>query len=325
MAELLSRSWITSRKGCSSPSCITKFLACCATQAPLGLEVQAMYSFRRVASEMKSSTEIRCRKAVSTVRKSQASALAACCRRNARNDERARSGVGCRPTPSSTFRTDVGETATPRPLSSPTIPPAPPVGILTRESKDQRAQRLFKRQRPPLRVRIRPASREKLTMLTQHVSGFVEKLVPRPPRKGSTQRREQRAVSCADLRPALCRRRIASSCHRTKISSSCERRDRASSGTSANRLRTARYTNDHNKRGPLPLEDEKRPDTTRAGSHPRRKPRISLRTLRGGGAHVHACARTSLGETMQSRAGREGPPGSARELLRNDCGEDVLV
>jgi hypothetical protein len=55
------------------------------------------------------------------MRKSQASVLAACWRRNARQVERARSGAGWRPAASSTLRTEVAETATPRPLSSPTI------------------------------------------------------------------------------------------------------------------------------------------------------------------------------------------------------------
>src|SRR5438045_2924087 len=56
------------------------------------------------------------KKMVSTVRKSQASRLAACVRRNARHDECVRCGAGLRAASSSTFRTDVAETATPRPF-----------------------------------------------------------------------------------------------------------------------------------------------------------------------------------------------------------------
>jgi hypothetical protein len=41
---------------------------------------------------------------------------------------------------------------------------------------------------------------------------------------------------------AACRRRIASSCRRTRISSSFDRRDCGSKRTSANRFRTSRYT-----------------------------------------------------------------------------------
>jgi hypothetical protein len=54
--NLLSRSWMRNRKECSSPSCMTRWRACWAVQWPFGLEVQAMYSIRRVASEMKNST-----------------------------------------------------------------------------------------------------------------------------------------------------------------------------------------------------------------------------------------------------------------------------
>jgi hypothetical protein len=62
-----------------------------------------------------------CRKTVSTVRKSQASMLAACARKKARHDECVRCGAGWKPASSSTLRTDVAETETPSPLSSPTI------------------------------------------------------------------------------------------------------------------------------------------------------------------------------------------------------------
>jgi uncharacterized repeat protein (TIGR01451 family) len=66
---------------------------------------------------------------VSTVRKSQASMLAACVRTKARHDECVRCGAGWRPALSSTFRTDVAETGTPRPLSSPTIRLYPQCGV----------------------------------------------------------------------------------------------------------------------------------------------------------------------------------------------------
>jgi hypothetical protein len=44
------------RDGWSSPSSITKLRACWATQPPSGLALQAMYSIRLVASEMKNNT-----------------------------------------------------------------------------------------------------------------------------------------------------------------------------------------------------------------------------------------------------------------------------
>jgi hypothetical protein len=40
----------------SWPTCITRLRACWATQRPSGFEVQATYSIRRVASEMKNRT-----------------------------------------------------------------------------------------------------------------------------------------------------------------------------------------------------------------------------------------------------------------------------
>ncbi len=51
-----SRSWMRNRKGCSSPSCMTRLRACWVTQRPSGFELQATYSIRLVASEMKKST-----------------------------------------------------------------------------------------------------------------------------------------------------------------------------------------------------------------------------------------------------------------------------
>jgi hypothetical protein len=54
--NLVSRSWMRSRNGCSSPSCMTRLRACWVAQRPSGFELQAMYSIRLVASEMKNST-----------------------------------------------------------------------------------------------------------------------------------------------------------------------------------------------------------------------------------------------------------------------------
>jgi hypothetical protein len=63
------------------------------------------------------------------VRKSQANVVAACWRRNTRHDRRTRSGAGGKLASISTLRTVVGETSTPRPLSSPTIRRYPQCGF----------------------------------------------------------------------------------------------------------------------------------------------------------------------------------------------------
>jgi hypothetical protein len=63
------------------------------------------------------------------VRKSQASVVAACWRKKARHDSRARSGAGGKPASIRALRTVVGETRTPRPLSSPTIRRYPQCGF----------------------------------------------------------------------------------------------------------------------------------------------------------------------------------------------------
>ena len=55
-AELRVRSWIRNRHGCSPPSCMARLRACWVTQRPSGFELQAMYSIRRAASEMKNRT-----------------------------------------------------------------------------------------------------------------------------------------------------------------------------------------------------------------------------------------------------------------------------
>jgi hypothetical protein len=65
--------------------------------APAGFAVQATNSIRRVFNEMKKSTWIRFNQAVSTVKKSQASVVAACWRRNLRHDSSSRCGAGGNP------------------------------------------------------------------------------------------------------------------------------------------------------------------------------------------------------------------------------------
>jgi hypothetical protein len=83
------------------------------------------------------------------------------------------------------------------------------------------------------------------------VSGLIGKTV----QAGRASERLSDTSSARSARVSLgrdiCRRRIASSCPRTRISISFERRDRPSSHTSANRFRTTRSTNDQSKQPSL--------------------------------------------------------------------------
>jgi hypothetical protein len=193
----------------------------------------------------------RCRNAVSTVRKSQASMLAACARRNDRQDEGSRSGAGSRPAASSTLRTDAAEAAIPTPLSSPTIRRYPQCGF-------SRASR-----------RISVRSDDSIGGRPGFLWGYVQRratswrcqrssvsgLTGKPVQAGRGSERLSAASSARSARVSLgraaCRRRTASSCRRTRISNSFERRGRASNHTSANRFRTTRYTNDQSKQPSL--------------------------------------------------------------------------
>jgi TfoX N-terminal domain len=211
------------------------------------------------------------------VRKSQASMLDACARRKARHDERVRSGAGLRPASTSTLRTEVAETVTPRRLSSPTIRLYPQCGFSSaRRTISSRSERSIGG-RPGARcayVHRRPTS---WRCQRSSVSGLTEK--PAQAVRGSEQLSDANSVRSARVSFGrdVCRRRIASSCRRTRISSSFERRGRPSSHTSANRLRTTRYTNDQSKQPSLDHGKSAEP------SEPRRsgEPRTSLRTLRG--------------------------------------------
>src|SRR6266513_2545075 len=100
---------------------------------------------------------------VSTVRKSQASMLAACARKKARHDECVRCGAGWRPASSSTLRTEVAETAMPRPLISPTIRLYPQCGF-SRARRTIRSCQLRPRA-PPAEDRQLMAQNEDLQLL----------------------------------------------------------------------------------------------------------------------------------------------------------------
>jgi DNA-binding transcriptional LysR family regulator len=95
--------------------------ACWATQAPVGLAVQPATWTRRLSSSMKKSTYNRSRATVSTVKKSTASMLAACARRNACHERPERSPAGPSPSCRRIFLTVVAETLMPRRRTSPTM------------------------------------------------------------------------------------------------------------------------------------------------------------------------------------------------------------
>jgi hypothetical protein len=87
VVEVVSRSRIRNRNrdGCSW-SVQANWRACWVTHEPVGFAVQPARSTRRLASSMKNRTYRRRSEIVSTVKKSTASMLAACCRRNARQE-----------------------------------------------------------------------------------------------------------------------------------------------------------------------------------------------------------------------------------------------
>jgi hypothetical protein len=74
-----------------------------------------------VPIETKNSTYKRRSQTVSTVKKSQASTVSACCRRNERQLSWWRLGAGGMPERAGTFRTSVAETMIPSLRNSPTI------------------------------------------------------------------------------------------------------------------------------------------------------------------------------------------------------------
>jgi hypothetical protein len=104
--------------------------SCWAIHAALGLLVQARYSTLRVPIETKNNTYSRRSQTVSTVKKSHASTVSTCSRRNERQLGPARSGAGGIPARASTFRTSVAETL----IRWPARPPVrigPAVGVST--------------------------------------------------------------------------------------------------------------------------------------------------------------------------------------------------
>jgi hypothetical protein len=118
--NLLSRSWI--RKRIRSRTLVKlRLRACWTTQLPDGLVVQPAKWTRLLPSSMKKRTYRRRRATVSTVKKSQASRLAAWRRRNAGQLTAPRRGAGSSPAAASRRRTVLGEIRKPSLSSSPAI------------------------------------------------------------------------------------------------------------------------------------------------------------------------------------------------------------
>jgi hypothetical protein len=193
------------------------------------------------------------------VRKSQASVLDACARKKARHDEEPRSGAGCRPASSSTLRTEVAETVTPRPLSSPTIRLYPQCGFSSARRRINSRSERSSGGRPGGRCEY--VHRRAISWRCQRSS--VSGLIGKTAQAGRANERLSTANSVRSARVSfgrdVRRRRIACSCRSTKISSSFERRDRPSSHTSANKFRTTRYTNDQSKQPSLDHSESDEP------------------------------------------------------------------
>src|SRR6266545_852621 len=177
--------------------------------------------------------------------------LAACARRNARQDEEPRSGAGRIPASSSTLRTEVAETAIPTPLSSPTIRRYPQCGFSWASRKMSVRSDDSTGGRPGFLCGY--VQRRATSWRCQRSS--VCGLTGKPAQAGRGSERLSAASNARSARVsvgrAACRRKTANSCRRMRISNSFERRGRASNHTSANRFRTTRYTNDQSKQPSL--------------------------------------------------------------------------
>jgi hypothetical protein len=201
--------------------------------------------------------------------------LAACVRKNARHDERVRRGAGPRPASRSILRTEVAETKMPRPLSSPTIRLYPQCGFSSVRRRISSRSERSSGGRPG--VRCQYVHRRAISWRCQRssVSGLIGKTV----QAGWASERLSDASSARSARVSfgreVWRRRIASSCRRTRISSSFERRGRPSSHTSANRFRTTRYTNDQSKQPSWGTQTQSRTESGRfAGRSNKCTPRV---------------------------------------------------
>jgi hypothetical protein len=135
----------------------------------------------------------RCSQIVSTVKKSTASVLRRCARKNSRQVIPLRVPAGPRPTARSQVRTVVAETATPSPFSSPTMRWYPQPGVVSRETDEQRAD-LMADWTPPDSMRVHPTRRHQAPMPTKQRRGRDDEGSPAFPRQEPTRRREEEPV-----------------------------------------------------------------------------------------------------------------------------------
>src|SRR6266545_6122228 len=159
----------------------------------------------------------------------------------------------------STLRTVVGETTTPRPLSSPTIRRYPQCGFSL------------------ARRRINAPTGGSSGGLPRFVCGYVQRRATSwrcqrssvsglTGKLGHVERGSERLKAARNARSARvslgradCRRRTASSWRSARISNSFDRRDCPNSHTSANRFRTTRYTNDQSNQPSLGQDQSAEP------------------------------------------------------------------
>src|SRR6266571_4364509 len=117
---------------------------------------------------MKTSTYSRRSKTVSTLRKSQASVVAACWRRNERQSSSPRSGAGGTPEARRTLRTSVAETSMPLELAQlADDPDIAPGNVLARQPQNQLAHFVVDRWAAGTPMRVRPVVGDESPMPAQ--------------------------------------------------------------------------------------------------------------------------------------------------------------
>jgi hypothetical protein len=196
-----SRSWMRNR-GRRPPSSrsISRLRACCSIRAPSGLLVQATYSTRRLPMQMKTSTYRRRSRTASTVKRSQASVVAACWRRNERHLGPSR----CAPAGHRRTRARCAR-ASPR-RRSPACAARrrsarSPAAVLARQPQDQGAHLSVDRWPAGTPVRIRPMSGDEPPVPAQQRLRFHREGSPRATRHRPAERGQQQPIARRELRP----------------------------------------------------------------------------------------------------------------------------
>src|SRR6266516_638524 len=162
------RSWISNRgRWPRSSRSINRLRACRSIQAPSGLLVHATYSIRRLPMQMNTSTYSRRSSTVSTVRKSQASVVAACARRNERQSSLA--ALGCRRNTGGLEQVahQRGGDVDPELAQFADDPDVTPAAVLVRQPQDQLAHLAVDRRSTGTPVRVRPVFGNQLPVPAQ--------------------------------------------------------------------------------------------------------------------------------------------------------------